>query len=299
METVLLPIAVIIFFSFFLLHRNLIRPTAPSSLSLSTRVLWLLFFHRSRPVLLGFVVPIDRFVWLTFISFLFLLARFVGSDSSVVEKNPDAILKTLVKTWARVRMFFYFYKRLWIVKRRFLMRYHVTFFTCWQASQSMEQAATAVQLSFEESVIESYNLYEMATKGDKDFFFFSQSHLGILPIQIIFLQVTCRSSGLMRLCLRTFAMCSTSNRFISATTRNRSHFATHRLGSTAPEGSASATIGRSNSTRPANAIRPPNGQLLQLGKRRTQQWFSDIYRVIATAHTVRESWETKERKKTL
>ena len=34
METVLLPIAVIIFFSFFLLHRNLIRPTAPSSLSL-------------------------------------------------------------------------------------------------------------------------------------------------------------------------------------------------------------------------------------------------------------------------
>ena len=131
------------------------------------------------------------------------------------------------------------------------------------------------------------------------FIFFSQSHLGILPIQIIFLQVTCRSSGLMRLCLRTFAMCSTSNRFISATTRNRSHFETHRLGSTAPEGSASATIGRSNSTRPANAIRPPNGQLLQLGKRRTQQWFSDIYRVIATAHTVRESWETKERKKTL
>ena len=60
METVLLPIAVIIFFSFFLLHRTLIRPTAPSSLS--TRVLWLLFFHRSRPVLLGFVVPIDRFV---------------------------------------------------------------------------------------------------------------------------------------------------------------------------------------------------------------------------------------------
>ena len=36
----------------------------------------------------------------------------------------------------------------------------------------MEQAATAVQLSFEESVIESYNLYEMATKGDKDFIFF-------------------------------------------------------------------------------------------------------------------------------
>lgn len=32
--------------------------------------------------------------------------------------------------------------------------------------QSMEQAATSMQLSFEESVIESYNLYEMATKGD-------------------------------------------------------------------------------------------------------------------------------------
>ena len=171
METVLLPIAVIIFFLFLSVAS---KPDPPdcSFLSLSTRVLWLLFFHRSRPVLLGFVVPIDRFVWLTFISFLFLLARFVGSDSSVVEKNPDAILKTLVKTWARVRMFFYFYKRLWIVKRRFLMRYHVTFFTCWQASQSMEQAATAVQLSFEESVIESYNLYEMATKGDKDFIFF-------------------------------------------------------------------------------------------------------------------------------
>ena len=162
----------------------------------------------------------------------------------------------------------------------------------------MEQAATAVQLSFEESVIESYNLYEMATKGDKDFIFFRNRTLEFYRFKS-FSQVTCRSSGLMRLCLRTFAMCSTSNRFISATTRNRSHSAIHRLGSTAPEGSASATIGRSNSTRPANAIRPPNGQLLQLGKRRTQQWFSDIYRVIATAHTVRESWETKERKKTL
>jgi hypothetical protein len=30
----------------------------------------------------------------------------------------------------------------------------------------MEQAATAVQLCFEEYVIESYNLYEMATKGN-------------------------------------------------------------------------------------------------------------------------------------
>lgn len=29
----------------------------------------------------------------------------------------------------------------------------------------MAQAATALQLSFEETVIESYNLYEMATKG--------------------------------------------------------------------------------------------------------------------------------------
>lgn len=29
----------------------------------------------------------------------------------------------------------------------------------------MEQAATSLQLNFEESVIESYNLYEMATKG--------------------------------------------------------------------------------------------------------------------------------------
>ena len=29
----------------------------------------------------------------------------------------------------------------------------------------MEQSATSIQLSFEEHVIESYNLYEMATKG--------------------------------------------------------------------------------------------------------------------------------------
>lgn len=53
---------------------------------------------------------------------------------SVVEKNPDVILKTLASSWART-------------------------------SQTMEQAATSLQLSFEESVIESYNLYEMATKG--------------------------------------------------------------------------------------------------------------------------------------
>ena len=30
----------------------------------------------------------------------------------------------------------------------------------------MEQTATALQLAFEECVIESFNLYEMATKGE-------------------------------------------------------------------------------------------------------------------------------------
>lgn len=30
----------------------------------------------------------------------------------------------------------------------------------------MEQAATSIQLCFEECVIESYNVYEMATKGN-------------------------------------------------------------------------------------------------------------------------------------
>ena len=172
------------------------------------------------------------------------------------------------------------------------MRYHVTFFTCWQASQSMEQATTAVQLSFEES----YNLYKMATKRVIKIYF-SQSHKDLEFVD--WNHFACRSSGLMRLFLRTFPMCSTSNRFISATTRNHLHFATHRLGSTAPEGSASVTIGRSNSTRLVSVIWPPNEQLLQRGKRRTQQWFrllcaTHVYRVIATAHTVRESWEKKE-----
>lgn len=35
-----------------------------------------------------------------------------------------------------------------------------------QVSQSVEQTATALQLAFEESVIDSYNLYMMATKGE-------------------------------------------------------------------------------------------------------------------------------------
>nr|CAH0110851.1 unnamed protein product [Daphnia galeata] len=60
--------------------------------------------------------------------------RLANRGISVVEKNPDAILKTLTTSWSKV-------------------------------PQTMEQAATAVQLCFEEYVIESYNLYEMATKG--------------------------------------------------------------------------------------------------------------------------------------
>ena len=33
----------------------------------------------------------------------------------------------------------------------------------------MAETATALQLSFEEAVVESYNLYEMATKGNTKF----------------------------------------------------------------------------------------------------------------------------------
>ena len=40
------------------------------------------------------------------------------------------------------------------------------FYDIVQMSRSMEEAATGLQLSFEETVNESYNLYQTATKGD-------------------------------------------------------------------------------------------------------------------------------------
>jgi len=89
------------------------------------------------------------------------VSRLGARGIKIYEKNPDSILKTLTKTFAK-------------------------------AERSVAETATALQLSFEESVIESYNLYMTATKGYvsfirsyaafpksvRDIFNFQSLHLG-------------------------------------------------------------------------------------------------------------------------
>ena len=62
------------------------------------------------------------------------VSRLTGRGINLTATSPDPILKSLTKT-------------------------------CSKMARSMEEAATGLQLSFEECVDQSYNLYQTATKG--------------------------------------------------------------------------------------------------------------------------------------